>query len=504
MITRRQTALAAPLLLFPSIARGARWFSRYPFSLGVASGDPAPDGFVIWTRLAPEPFAPHGGMPLSALPVSWEVGEDAAFRTIASRGEAIARPELGHSVHVEVTGLQPDRGYWYRFKLDADESLTGKARTLPPAGASLARLRFGVCGCQHYESGLYTAFRHLAQEEELAFVFHYGDFIYERGADVVFDSNGLPTPKVRNHNLREVYSLDDYRAHYAQYLLDLDLQSARMRHAFLSSFDDHEVQNNFTGNISEDESIPPEVFLLRRQAAMQAWYEHMPVRRAQLPAGPSIQANRRFDFGNLATINVLDTRSFRTNQPCGDGLKPACPDVFGSDVQVLGAEQEAWLDRQLATSDATWNCLAQQILAMAIDFGDTGGGDRRYMDSWAGYEEPRKRLMRRLREAGNAVMLTGDVHQNAAGLLYDEDRPAGVECVVTSISSTGSDWSQLRGLNPHVKFVNSQRGYAVCDVSPDAWQTHYMVVDDVTKPGGNLSRAATVSVPRDRVEIALG
>lgn len=440
-------------------------------------------------------------MPPSTFPVRWEVAEDSRFRTIAAQGEALARPELGHSVHVEVEGLQPDRRYWYRFKLDSDESLTGSVRTLPAAGASASELRFGVCGCQHYEYGHYTAFRALAKED-LSFVFHYGDFIYEEAIPYAFGSDGLPAPKIREHRIREVYSLGDYRAHYAQYLLDMDLQSARSRHAFLSTFDDHEVDNNWVGNISQDADVPPEVFALRRQAAMQAWYEHMPVRKAQLPNGPLILANRRIGYGDLAAINLLDTRSFRTDQPCGDGVTAKCPEVFSRDAAVLGAAQEAWLDEALGRKDATWNCVAQQIMVMPIEFGPGGGAESRsYMDSWNGYDEPRKRLVSRLRKAGNAVVLTGDVHQNVAGTLHDDDTPAAVECVVTSISSPGGQWDQLRSVNPHVAFGNSQRGYAVCDVLHDSWQTRYKVLDTVTEPNGTLSTAATITVPRDRVEV---
>src|SRR3569833_1131798 len=226
MFTRRQTFAGAALLGFPSIATATSWFASNPFTLGVTSGDPAPDGFVIWTRLAPDPYAPHGGMPPSAVPVSWQVAEDERFATIAANGKELARPELGHSVHVEVAGLKPDRPYWYRFAVGDQLSLTGQARTLPAAGAAVSALRFGVCGCQHYEAGLYTAYRHLAHED-LAFVFHYGDFIYEYSYDYDSDEAGLPVAKPRSHRLQALYSLDDNRAHYAQYLQDFGLQAAR-------------------------------------------------------------------------------------------------------------------------------------------------------------------------------------------------------------------------------------------------------------------------------------
>jgi len=179
MLTRRlMIAGAGAMIAAPAILRAQTLFTAWPFRLGVATGDPAPDGFVIWTRLAPDPLAEHGGMPMQAVPVDWEVASDEYFRAIVGRGQAIARPELGHAVHVEVTGLQPDRPYWYRFLIGRERSLTGRARTMPAAGSAIDRLRIGVAGCQHYEDGLYTAYRHMAGED-LAFVFHYGDYIYE-------------------------------------------------------------------------------------------------------------------------------------------------------------------------------------------------------------------------------------------------------------------------------------------------------------------------------------
>ncbi|MCJ2182901.1 alkaline phosphatase D family protein [Novosphingobium sp. 1949] len=514
MISRRSlihsaAGLAAGAVAAPAIVRAQSWFTAYPFTLGVASGDPASDGFVIWTRLAPDPYAPHGGMPLSALPVEWEVASDERFRTIAAKGTAIARPELGHSVHVEVAGLQPDRPYWYRFTSGSDRSLTGQARTLPPVGAAVSALRFGICGCQHFEAGFYAAYRHLAAED-LAFVFHYGDFIYEYQYDHRFAQDGLPVQKVRQHRLRALYSVEDFRAHYAQYLQDLDLQSARMRHAFLATFDDHEIEDNWVGDHDKDPSVPPEVFALRRQAAMQVWYEHMPVRKALFPRGELIHANRRLTYGNLAALNLLDTRSFRSDQPCNDGWSPACPGVYDSKAEVLGAAQEAWLDANLHRKDATWNVIGQQVMMMPIDRRIANEPEKLLnLDSWAAYDAPRKRLMKRLGTVENAVVFTGDEHQNFAGLLLDGDRPVAVENVLTSISSGGDGSDRRKGSdrimanNPQVKFLNDQRGYGVCEVSPEALTTRFMVLDKVSVPDGAIRQRASATVERGKVALAI-
>ena len=167
----------AAALAAPALVRAQPIFAEYPYALGVASGEPAADGFVIWTRLAPQPLEPHGGMPMQPLNVRWEVAEDDRFARIVQQGESVARPELAHAVHVEVGGLQPNRPYWYRFSAGRERSQTGRARTAPAPGAAVSRMRFATAGCQHYEAGLYTAYAHLAQEPELDFVYPYGDSI---------------------------------------------------------------------------------------------------------------------------------------------------------------------------------------------------------------------------------------------------------------------------------------------------------------------------------------
>lgn len=516
MFSRRQlltVATTAPLIGAPALLKAQSWFAGYPFALGVTSGDPAADGFVIWTKLAPKPFEPHGGMPMVPLPVKWEVASDDKFKTIVASGEATARPELGHSVHVEVAGLQPDRLYWYRFSLGSDQSSRGRARTLPLASASPMSLKFGVAGCQNYEDGLFTAFRHLAREDDLNFVYHYGDFIYEykqRGPD--YDKDGLPEDQVRHHIGQDCFDVADYRLRYAQYLSDYDLQAARARHTWFSTFDDHEVENNWTGDRNWKD-VPPEIFRLRRQAGLQVWYEYMPVRAAMLPRdGIITNMYREARFGDLLSIDFLDTRSFRSDQPCDDGFKPYCPGIDDSKAQVISAEEESWLMRNMTRGRTKWNCLAQQVMMMSLD-------RRRYadenakiynIDSWAGYSAPRNRLLGKMRGLDNVVVLTGDEHQNFAGLLDNGDKTVAVEFVSTSISSGGNGSDRRTGSdvmlknNPELKFINDQRGYLVCEVTPDAWTTKARVMDQVSTPGGAISTRATMTVPRGQPSLQIG
>jgi alkaline phosphatase D len=512
MLTRRAflSAAGSAALAAPAILRAqSGGFAAFPFSLGVAAGDPAPDGFVIWTRLAPDPLDPHGGMAMTPATVTWEVATDEGMHDIVRKGEEKARPELAHSVHVELAGLQPDRPYWYRFRVAGEKSVIGRGRTLPLSGSSPRNLRFGVCGCQNYEDGLYTAYRHLA-DEDLAFVFHYGDYIYEgwRGGISTAHSGEVVTP-VRHHAGQRCYDLADYRRRYAQYKTDPDLQRAHLAHTWFATFDDHEVRDNWAGD-HDPLDTPPELFRTRRAAAFQAWYEHMPVRRALFPRGATIDAWRGARYGDLVSLDFLDTRQYRSGYLCGDDFAPPCPKLEDPAATMISAEEEAWLVRNLSRPQARWSCVAQQVMMMALDRRTDAGPTRILnMDSWAGYEAPRRRLLARMRGLDNVVVLTGDEHQNFAGLLIDRDQPVAVEFVATSISSGGDGSDRRRGSdvilrnNPELRFVNDQRGYHVCDVTPEEWRTRVMVVDKVSTADRPIAKRATLTVPHGKPALAV-
>lgn len=519
-LLRGATAAAALAAIQPAVSARV-WaqpvFRHYPFSLGVASGDPWPDGVVIWTRLAPEPLA-GGGMPRRAVEVGWEVAADSAFRTIAARGTTLARPELGHAVHVEVGGLQPARPYWYRFRAGAETSPTGRTRTAPAAGEAPARLRFVNAGCQHYEHGYFTAWRHVAEEPELDFVFHYGDYIYEYRA-----RGGAPggTRAVRQHQGDEIHTIDDYRNRYALYRLDADLAAAHAAHPFLVSFDDHEVDNNWAGEHSEEDgsarfpvAVPPEIFALRKQIAFQVWYESMPLRRSALPRGPSITAHRRLRYGRLADIHVLDTRSYRSDQPCGDVTAAPCAEVNRPDAQMLGAEQEAWLLRNLEDRHATWQVLAQQVMIMDRDLGDDIRGRVISMDKWDAVPAARARLLAGVRQRGaaNLVVLTGDLHNAWAGVVREggEGPALMTEFCASSMSSNG-DGSEAVGAtptvlrrNPHIAFFNNRRGYCLHKADAARMEVSFRAVDYVSRAGAPLVDKAKFVVPAGRAELERG
>jgi alkaline phosphatase D len=492
-------SLAAPGLI------RAQTVSDTAFTLGIASGDPSPDGFVIWTRLAPKPLELHSGLRMNKMTVAWEVASDERFATVVAKGEEIARPELGHSVHVEVAGLQPNRPYWYRFASGGSVSAVGKARTLPLLGAALDHVRFIAGGCQNYEQGYWTAYRRLAEEPDVDFFWHYGDYIYEGTGFHKADAK----PSVRTHFADEPYSLDDYRARYAQYKLDPDLQAAHAAHTWWVTWDDHETDNNWASQYDQD-GTPPEVFNLRRQASAQAYYENMPLRRSSFPHGTAIQVYRNAAYGDLLDCWFLDTRQFRDDQPCDDNLKPVCPQALDPKRTIMGAQEEAWLFNGLAKGKRRWNLIANQVMMMQLDRREMDGKAELWnMDSWGGYPAARKRLLQHLQthKINNVVVATGDEHQNFVGELRDrvtEGAALATEFLGTSISSAGDGIDvgprtpAMLAHNPHLKMVNSQRGYVVHDVGRERWDATFKVLDKVSTPGGKLSTRAKFSVARGK------
>ena len=473
-------------------------FASYPFTLGVASGDPTADGIVLWTRLAPDPLR-GGGMPAAPLEVEWIIADDESLSRNVRRGTEIAAPELGHSVHVEADGLDSDRWYFYQFRAGGEYSPVGRTRTAPALGAANDRLRFGFCSCSHYEQGYFTAFRHMV-EEDLDVVFHLGDYIYEyAGRD----------DRVRMHTYDEIETIDDYRNRYALYKSDADLQALHEAAPFVVTWDDHEVDNNYAGNISERDD-PVDAFLRRRANAYQAYYETMPLRRTSMPQGPNMQLYRSLQYGQLAGFYVLDTRQYRTNQPCNDESGPACPAVFDEAATLMGSAQESWLFNGLDGSSASWNIIPQQVMVAPVDRAP-GDEERISMDQWSGYDAGRKRLVEFLadRQPGNPVVLTGDIHSNWVNdIKADFDDPdsdtVGTEFVVTSISS-GGDGSDTRestaGMldeNPFVRFYNGQRGYVSCELSGDQLRADYRIVPYVTQPDAPITTRASFLVESGR------
>ncbi len=511
MSTRRDfladvSRLAAMSAIAPAGFRFARnpRFQDDPFQLGVASGDPLPDGAVIWTRLAPRPLEPEGGMSGIRTVVTWSVASDEAFENVVQAGRVTAGPELGYSVHVDVRGLESDRWYFYRFAAGDATSPVGRLRTTPAAGAVIP-LRLAVASCQHYEQGYFTAYEHMAREE-LDLVAHLGDYIYEYGA---YDD------RVRRHAGLELRTLEDYRRRYAQYKMDPLLQAVHVQCPWVVTWDDHEVDNNYAGLAGENLMESEEQMHMRRAAAYQAWWEHMPVRVPRARSWADLDITRRMHWGSLAQFHVLDTRQYRSDQACGDGVRPVpCEGWDDRSRTMLGEVQERWVTDGLTRSDARWQVLAQQVMMGPFD-NAAGEGRSVSMDQWSGYPAARERLLSAVaRHAPNrTVVLTGDIHSNWVNELHVPHVPAegpgvAAEFVTTSISSGGDGSDAWAGVNertmpdnPHVKWHSARRGYVHCEVTPEAWTSTYREVPYVSRPGAPVRSASRWRVENGRAGI---
>ncbi|MDB5841978.1 MAG: alkaline phosphatase [Herminiimonas sp.] len=487
--------------------------SWYPFRLGVASGSPRPTSVVLWTRVmfeAPD-AAPAVG---TALAVGWEIAEDEGFRRIAAKGKAAALPELAHSVHVDVTGLRPDRWYWYRFMLGDAVSPVARTRTAPAPDALPASLRFAFASCQHWEFGHYAAHRHIAAAapDLIAFL---GDYIYEWGP------YQLEHPQVARRS-DESITLGDYRSRYAQYKSDPHLQAAHHSAPWIVAWDDHEVANDY-GN-DRDGPLDPG-FSMRRAAAYQAFYEHMPIRLPSLPAGDGrfawLRMHDRYDWGRLARFHILDGRQYRSYQACpkrgrggSNSVGADCAERLARERTLLGAEQEAWLANGFATSPAKWNILAQQtLMAQSTQSPIVKPGDGHFWtDGWDGYPAARERLFDDLMKyrPANPIVISGDVHSFfAADLKRDFNHAASsvnpviaTEFCGTSVTSNSRPQArteQYVSHNPHMHYGRSdRRGFVLMEITPVKTVASFQALDDVSRPDSGLSTVASFKVEDGR------
>ena len=500
----------AGLVAAPFIARaGFAFGSENPFTLGVASGDPAPDGFVIWTRLATEPLAldGHGGMGPDDIPVRWEVATDEAFRNIVRRGITRAEWLWAHSVHVEVAGLRPHTPYFYRFSAMGAQSRVGRAATAPRPNAPLASLKIAVASCSNYEAGYFAAYRHMANEQPDLAVF-LGDYIYEYTR---------PTGKIRHHDRPgEIFDLSGYRNRYALHKMDEDLQALHAAVPMLMTWDDHEVQNDYAGEWSWMVRESQGSFRERRASAHRAYWENMPLRRMSMPRSINMRIYDQRRFGNLAEFLVLDGRQYRSMQPCptperrgGRVVGPECADRTDPNRTMLGQEQETWLYDRFRRVSAQWTIVAQDLNVAQLSQRDLSGRVGNYTDGWDGYPATRDRMLAALAAARtpNPVFLSGDIHAFFVNdLKADFNNPASAtlatEFTGTSITSNGPPYELfMAGMaaNPHVKFFDSrQRGYMSIEITPQRMTTRLQAISNREDPHATLSTLKTYVVENGR------
>ena len=462
------------------------------FSLGVASGDPLDDRVMLWTRLAADPLAPDGASPSGDVEVAFDVATDDSFDDLVASGVAVATPALGHSVHVDVSGLRPDTWYAYRFRAGGRTSAVGRTRTFPVADASPRSLRFVFASCQDYQWGHYGAWAHVAREQDLDAVVFLGDYIYELNlGDLSPTRTGArvwagPPPE----------SLEDYRRRYAQTKSDPQLQAAHEVAPWLVTWDDHEVSNNYAGDVGQDDIDVP-ASRDRRLAAYQAWYEHTPVRIEPEPVDfEQLDIHRGFTFGDLATFWVIETRQHADAPACrSDGSLvsdegPACEALEDPARSNLGQDQERWLVEGLSDSTTTWNLLANPIMLAGLNLG-TPDEPLITRDAWVGYPETRRRVLAAVQESNvsNPVVVTGDWH--ASFVLDVAEEPGGPtvmpEFLVSSISTVLFP-TDYREHNSHVRYFVAEHGYAVVSVTPRELRCDFRYVADVWDPDTGIAR----------------
>ncbi|MFD5494128.1 alkaline phosphatase D family protein [Streptomyces sp. GDS52] len=505
--------LAGPLAAAPA-ARAAT--AQAPaFLHGLASGDPLPDGVLLWTRVTPTPEAIPGSGLGPDTEVGWTVALDKAFSTVVARGSTRATAASDHTVKADIRGLRPATDYWFRFSAGGTDSPVARTRTAPAADAAVTGLRFGVVSCANWEAGHFSAYRHLAARGDLDAWLHLGDYIYEYGTGEYGTRGRTVRPHAPAH---EIVTLADYRVRHATYKTDPDLQALHAKAPVVAIWDDHEFANDAWSGGAENHTEGAEgAWAARQAAAQQAYFEWMPVRPAL--AGTTY---RRLRFGKLADLSLLDLRSFRSQQAAlGDG------EVDDPDRTLTGRAQLDWLKAGLSSSDTAWRLVGTSVMISPLALGALPAsllkplaelldlpqeGLALNTDQWDGYTDDRRELLTHLRTnaIGNTVFLTGDIHMAWANDVpvnagtYPLSPSAATEFVVTSVTSDNLDdivkvaegtvstvaSPLIRATNRHVHWVDTDRhGYGVLDVTAERTQMDYYVLSGRTDPAATSAWA---------------
>ena len=501
------SAASTALIGLPKTAWGRLLWPSDPFTLGVASGSPTSQSMVLWTRLGREALAEVGRMQ-SVIPVTWQLSHDAQFTQIVQQGALTATPELGHSLHAEVTGLLPARSYFYRFITGNATSPVGQTRTFPAPHQAVARLRLAYASCQRWGDGFYSAYRDM-REQNLDVVMFLGDYIYEYPPSASRD--------VRVTTGGWVLTLDDYRERYALHKSDPHLQAMHAACPWIVTWDDHEVQNDYAEQHAGFSGAPVPDFAARRRMAYQAFYENMPVRYADFAQllnkkSDQVQVFGSTQFGQLATLYNLDNRQFRHRQACTPGNRPGgarinperCELLAQEYRTLLGEQQEGWLKRQFERNQTTWNVIGQQSLLGPRNSG--AAASNIWNDGWGGYPAARQRLIDSMRSTrlNNPIVLGGDVHQNWVGQILSnyaqpDSAAVGVEFCGTSITSrsraTEAELSRVLRHSPYFIFANAEyRGYGVVVVTQHNLSTTLRAVKNIRDPNSEVMTLARFAV----------
>lgn len=511
----------------------------YPQS--VASGDPQPNGIVLWTRLASNATGTQR--------VGYEISTDARFRSVVLRGVAETSRQRDYTVKVQLrrSELKPFTTYYYRFITNGNASRTGRFKTLPASNASVDRLRFGYISCQDYTNGYYNALAYLA-EEEMDFVVHLGDYIYETTAAAEFQGGGPPERAIPNlpSGSPQAETLADYRFLYKKYKTDENLQRVHERFAFITIWDDHEFANDCHQVWDTDDeatkeeqtrSGTPNYAPTRRESANRAWAEYIP---AGVPydasKGPldEIRIYRTFKFGQLMELVMTDERLYRDEHPCGPNtadkyVTPGCEAIDAEGRTMLGETQKNWFLNRMKNSTSQWKFWGNETMVMQFKqlgiaypgLPDIADDASLYvsLDQWDGFQAERREILTEIKTSGveDFVIITGDIHSYIAGyakldysdqtpLATDPENIAGTCFVCGSITSsnlvelaTRGQGSRFSGIdsgnfsagitanNPHIQFFGSEtHGYNIMEVTPEKVVCTMKEVSTIRAPRATL------------------
>lgn len=529
------TALAvAPVRAFDAVAAAAPAADGV-FGYGVASGDPTATSVIIWTRATYQGAAPGEDKGTTGYPVRWELATDSAFSSVVASGTEPTSSSSDYTVKVDVTGLSPYTRYYYRFSANGQTSRTGRTQTAGDEAGVAHALRIALVSCSNYTGGYFTAYRAIGQRDDLDFVLHVGDYIYEYGesADAPDRYGPAALKGVRDGQpAGEILSLQDYRLRHALTKADPDQALAHQQHPWITIFDDHEVANNTwdTGAENHTDGTGPGGegdFFARRARAYQVYLEWMPFRLPDQGQAVPHQGTRffkRFTFGALADLSVLETRQNRSRQvefgqSKGGGFVPAAAvqaQLSDAARHLPEPEQLQWLKDGTATGGVGWHLIGNQVVMTRVNFGPAFSATSPALvnsDQWDGYQADQTSLFTHLasqpRTNGDAVVLTGDIHSSWANELPLDPTTAtygaqpamtksgGVEFVCASVTSDGfyeivsaavpattptaGKVGATRGAtggittaNPWVKYLDGVgHGWTLIDVTPQRVQADF-------------------------------
>ena len=507
------------------------------FQHGVASGDPLPDAVLIWTRVTPTAASTPGSGKGPKVTVVWEVATDRRFRNVVRRGRFATGPSRDHTVKVDVTGLRPATWYHYRFRLDGATSRVGRTRTAPAHTALPKNLRFGIVSCANWQAGFFSAYRGLAERDDLHAVVHLGDYLYEYAPGQY--GNGQSNVDIRPHvPAREMVSLADYRQRHAQYKTDPDLQDAHAKFPWIITWDDHESTNDSWRNGAENHTAGGGEggegdWKKRKARAHRAFDEWIPARMdGTARLGDGARLFRRLRFGQLAELSMLDLRSYRSRQVEQPAPPAPWPDaeIDDPDRTITGDRQHRWLRESLHQRRAQWKLIGNPVMIAPVNFGslpdelanpvaDVTGllprdGAPYNLDQWDGYTADRRTLFRHIknRQVKDALFITGDIHSGwACELPFDAstytgenapgDDSAGVEFVCSSVTSnnlkdiTGAPprtasvavEEGIKANNRHIKYLDfDSHGFSVLDLTAKRAQMDWFVISDRADPNATI------------------